>query len=192
MAKPVHKIPDIVEKDSVSGRRRRLATRLRGYGGHSNLTVVNLTTNLRGQANLVAEGLAEVAAPSPPSMVTDELIDKWLMDAVEECEDIEIADLPKGVVDETRRIMQALRGLLPSNTDVYLIEGEGIAVEVFGETGFAYLLICELNGEVRCFVTANGIARSAHYKSSKRLPDGFLQEGLEQVQASFAYMHLAL
>ncbi len=192
MTEHAHKIPDIVEEFPASGRRRHLATRLRGHGLQSNITVVSRATNLRGQSDVVVGGFAEVSAPSPRSIVTNELIEKWLADVVDESEETKMNDVPKGVIDECRRIIRGLREYLPYDTDVYLVEGEGIAVEVFGEPGYAYLMICELGGDVRCFVTVNGIARSAHYKSSKRLPDGFLREGLEQMSPSYAYMRSSL
>ena len=187
MTEHAHKIPDIVEKSPESVRVRRLATRMRYHAKHRNLTDVGRVTNLRDQENIIVGGFAEVSTPSSRSLITDEIIDQWLENAVNESEASTMDDVPEGLIDESRRIIRGLRDYLPYDTDVYIVEGEGIAVEVFGEPGYAYLMICELGGDVRCFVTVNGIARSAHYKSSKRLPDGFLREGLEHMSPTNVY-----
>lgn len=114
--------------------------------------------------------------------VTDEVIDNWFRALSEETSDASLPMLSERVLDEARRIVRALRRQLPLDTDVYPMDEGKVAIELYGEFGHGFLLVCEPGGSALCIVTVDGISRRARYESSSVLPDGFLQEGLRDVR----------
>ena len=85
------------------------------------------------------------------------------------------------VIEESKRVVRGLLHYLLVAPDVYTTEDGEVAVEVFGERGRAFLLVCEPGGSALCAVTVNGVSRRARYENSVGLPDGFLKEGLREV-----------
>ena len=114
--------------------------------------------------------------------VTDEVVDNWFRARSEETSDASLPMLSERVLDEARRIVRALRRQLPLDTDVYPMDEGKVAIELYGEFGHGFLLVCEPGGSALCIVTVDGISRRARYESSSVLPDGFLQEGLRDVR----------
>ena len=86
------------------------------------------------------------------------------------------------VIQESKRIVTRLRSGLPTETDIYPENDGKVAIELFGEPGHAFLLVCEPGGNALCVVTVDGISRRARYEDSSRLPDGFVREGLRDVR----------
>ena len=85
-------------------------------------------------------------------------------------------------INEAKRIARHLHDRLPPDTDVYVMEGGKVALEVFGSLGYGFLLVCENGGSALCIVTVDGSARRARYENSSCLPDGFVLEGLKHVR----------
>ena len=123
-----------------------------------------------------------------PSVSTDELsvsayvVDSWFADLSQEADDNGEPMPPESDPEEARRIVLRLRGQLPEDTDVYLMDGGKIAIEVYGDLGYAFLLVCEPGGSALCVVTVDGVSRRARYESSRTLPDSFIREGLNDVR----------
>ena len=82
------------------------------------------------------------------------------------------------VIEEAKRIANGLDQKSLEDCDVYSLEAGKIALEVFGQPGHGFLLICEPGGSALCIVTCRGVSRRARYESSDHLPDGFLTKGL--------------
>lgn len=89
------------------------------------------------------------------------------------------------VIEEAKRIINALLYQLPTDTDIYTLEDGKIEVEVSGSTGYGLSLICEPGGSALCLIAAKNASRRARYNNSSAvLPDGFLLEGLAAVRRS--------
>ena len=114
--------------------------------------------------------------------VATDVVDSWFAYLSQEAEDTGEPMPPESDVEEARRIVLRLRGQLPEDTDVYLMDGGKIAIEVYGDLGYAFLLVCEPGGSALCVVTVNGVSRRARYESSRTLPDSFIREGLNDVR----------
>lgn len=112
------------------------------------------------------------------------MVDSWFKNLESDAADAGNPMPGQNVIDETKRIVLHLRPHLPPDSDVYTFERGKIAVEVFGHPGRGFLLICEPGGSALCIVTIDGVSRRARYESSAALPDGFLKEGLQEVQAA--------
>jgi hypothetical protein len=108
----------------------------------------------------------------------------WFDKLIEEVTDDAEPMPPTPVLDEAKRIVRQLRQHLPPDTDVYPMDGGKIAVELYGDSGHGFLLVCEPGGSALCIVTVNGVSRRARYESSDTLPDGFVLEGLKDVRPS--------
>jgi hypothetical protein len=108
----------------------------------------------------------------------------WFVRLIEEVTDDAEPMPPTPVLDEAKRIVRQLRQHLPPDTDVYPMDGGKIAVELYGDSGHGFLLVCEPGGSALCIVTVKGVSRRARYESSETLPDGFVLEGLEDVRPS--------
>lgn len=119
----------------------------------------------------------------PP--VTGNVIDGWFEALAGEATDADESMPSERVLDEAKRIVRRLRKQLPLDTDIYSL-GEGkVAIELYGEFGHGFLLVCEPGGSALCIVTVGGVSRRARYESSMGLPDGFLVEGLKDVRQDF-------
>ena len=111
-------------------------------------------------------------------------VDGWFARLIEEVTDDAEPMPPTPVLDEAKRIVRQLRQHLPPDTDVYPTDGGNIAVELYGDSGHGFLLVCEPGGSALCIVTVKGVSRRARYESSDTLPDGFVLEGLKDVRPS--------
>ena len=113
--------------------------------------------------------------------VTIDMVDSWFARLAQDNETSGNSILDQVLVEQTRRIVDALRDYLPVNTDIYVMEEGKIAVEVFGTPGRGFLLVCEPTGGALCIVTSDGESRRSRYESVRKLPDGFLKEGLQEI-----------
>ena len=119
--------------------------------------------------------------PTSESPVTGNVVDKWFLSLVEEVS-AEEEHLSERVLREAKRIVHGLRKRLPVDTDIYPMDGGKVAVELYGESGYGFLLVCEPEGSALCVVTVGSVSRRARYEDSSVLPDGFLREGLKAVR----------
>ena len=62
-----------------------------------------------------------------------------------------------------KRIVRGLRSLLLPHSDVHTWDDGEVAVEVFGERGRRFLLLCEPGGNALCVVTVNNVTRRTPY-----------------------------
>ena len=113
--------------------------------------------------------------------LTDDEIDRWFVTLTRDASDAGEPLPSTNVIDEAKRIVRNLRHRLPQNTDVYSMDRGKVAVELYGNHGHGFLLVCEPGGGALCTVTAKGVSRRARYEISSTLPDGFLVEGLEEI-----------
>ena len=111
----------------------------------------------------------------------DKHVDAWFSGLEAEAENAGNPMPSQTVKDEVKRIMRGLRRLLPPHTDVHTWDDGEVAVEVFGERGRGFLLLCEPGGSALCVVTVSNVAGRTRYESSADLPDGFLRERLREV-----------
>ncbi len=111
-------------------------------------------------------------------------VDSWFKNLESDAADAGNPTPAQDVIDEAKRIVLGLRPYLPPDSDVYTLEKGKIAVEIFGQHGRGFLLICEPGGSALCIVTIDSVSRRARYESSAALPDGFLKEGLQEVRAA--------
>ncbi len=131
-----------------------------------------------------SRGLAKLGRrriPTSESPVTGNVVDKWFLSLVEEVS-AEEEHLSERVLREAKRIVHGLRKGLPVDTDIYPMDGGKVAVELYGESGYGFLLVCEPEGSALCVVTVGSVSRRARYEDSSVLPDGFLREGLKAVR----------
>ena len=115
------------------------------------------------------------------SPVTDDVIDGWFLKLAEEAT-VDGPTLSKRVLNEAKRIVRRLRRELPLDADIYPMDEGKVAIELFGDFGRGFLLVCEPGGSALCIVTVGGVSRRARYDSSTDLPDGFLHEGLKDMR----------
>ena len=116
------------------------------------------------------------------SQVTKEMVDDWFSALSEDAAETGETMACESVRDEARRIAHVLHKHLPTDTDVYLMDGGKVAIEFYGDFGHGFLLVCEPGGSALCIVTAASISRRARHESSSDLPDGFIYDGLRDVQ----------
>ena len=128
------------------------------------------------------EHIFQQLQPSPFS-ISDDLVEDCFKNLESDAADVGNPMPAQSVVDEAKRIVLGLRPHLPHNVDVYTMEEGKIAV--FGHSGRGFLLICEPGSSALCIVTIGSVSRRARYESSTTLPDGFLKEGLQEVQSVF-------
>lgn len=114
----------------------------------------------------------------------EELVARWFEEYGKEVLILETLIPPEPVLDEAKRIVTSLCALLPQNTDIYPLDGGKIAIEVSPRVGRGFLLVCEPGGSALCIVTVNGVSRRARYENSSGLPDGFLRDGLNDMQSA--------
>ena len=143
------------------------------------------------RAHLSSRRLSELRADfrfpehyrEPP--ITDDVIDGWFGALVEEATDAGESMPSERVLDEAKRIVRRLRKQLPLDTDIYSMDEGKVAIELYGDFGHGFLLVCEPGGSALCIITVGGVSRRARYESSSGLPDGFLVEGLKDVRPVF-------
>ncbi len=124
---------------------------------------------------------ALLRAFSHESPVTHDKVDGWFNALTEDAADTGEPMPSKSVFNEAKRIAHGIRSQLPTTTDVYLMDGGKIALELYGDFGHGFLLVCEPGGSALCIVTVDGVSRRARYENSSVLPDGFISEGLSDV-----------
>ena len=115
------------------------------------------------------------------SPVTCAVVDRWFNAFTEDVADTGEPMPSESVFNEAKRIAHRIRSQLPTTTDVYLMDGGKIAIELYGDFGHGFLLVCEPGGSALCIVTVDGVSRRARYENSSVLPDGFICEGLRDV-----------
>lgn len=116
----------------------------------------------------------------PP--LAENVISAWFTNLIEEAQEPGEAMPTNEVIQESMRIVSSLRSELPEDVDVYPEDNGRVAIETYGKPGNAFLLVCEPGGGALCVVTVEGISRRARYENSSLLPDGFLREGIRDVQ----------
>ena len=114
--------------------------------------------------------------------VAADVVDSWFAGLSQEANDTGEPMPLESDIEEAKRSVLSLLKQLPEDTDVYLMDGGKIAIEVYGDLGYAFLLVCEPGGNALCIVTVNGVSRRARYESSRILPDCFVREGLNDVR----------
>ena len=112
-----------------------------------------------------------------PTPTTHE-IDSWFSGLEEDAEETGNPMPTTPLIEEAKRIVGGLNRDLLEECDVYTLEQGKIAVEIFGQHGHAFLLICEPDGGALCTIAEPGYSRQARYDNSKSLPDNFLKDGL--------------
>lgn len=81
-----------------------------------------------------------------------------------------------------RRIVKRLYDSLVYPIQVYPMPDGEVAVDMANGDGSSVLILCCSDGGTLCFVNIDRNQRRAHYSSSDILPDGFMQEALEELQ----------
>ena len=81
-----------------------------------------------------------------------------------------------------RRIVKRLYVHLVYPIQVYPMPDGEVAVDITNGEGGSVLILCCSDGSTLCFVNIDGNQRRAHYSNSDILPDGFMQEALEELQ----------
>lgn len=119
--------------------------------------------------------------PGTDALVSDEAIDSWFDGIEDDAAEAGYLVPSSDVIEEARRIVRGLRRYLPINADVYVLDGGRVAIEVFGATGYGFLLVCEPSRGALCLITAEGASRRARYENSDILPDEFVRRGLYDV-----------
>ena len=114
--------------------------------------------------------------------LSDPLIDRWIGGLATDAKNAGNPEPSASVLEETRRIALGLHHNLPDDTDLYTLEEGKVAIEVFGTTGRAFLLVLEPGGAALCLITTPGTSRRARYDNSAILPDSFIREGLQSVR----------
>jgi hypothetical protein len=109
-------------------------------------------------------------------------IDAWFSGLDQDAEENGNLMPPMALIEEAKRIVGGLERDLLEECDVYTLEKGEVAIEVFGEHGYAFLLICELDGRALCIIAEPNRSRRARYESSESLPDNFLRDGLIAVR----------
>ena len=128
------------------------------------------------------ESVARMYRSHSRPALSNDVIDSWFKCLVEEAQEPGETMPSSEVIQESKRIVTRLRSQLPTDTDVYPDNDGKVAIELFGDPGHAFLLVCEPGGSALCVVTVDGVSRRARYEDSSRLPDGFVREGLRDVR----------
>ena len=131
---------------------------------------------------VTADMLGELPVCFREFPVATNMVGSWFAGLSQEADDADEPMPPESDIEEAKRIVLRLLNQLPEDTDVYLMDGGKIAIEVYGDLGYAFLLVCEPGGSALCVVTVNGVSRRARYESSRILPDYFVREGLNDVR----------
>ena len=92
-------------------------------------------------------------------------------------------ETPNGIaIVHARRIVKRLYENLVYPIQVYPMPDGEVAVDITNGEGGSVLILCCSDGGTLCFVNIDGNQRRAHYSNSDALPDGFMQEALEELQ----------
>lgn len=87
-------------------------------------------------------------------------------------------------IDDARRLLGDLYRLRACRMETYPTPDGEIAILVPGGRGQSVLVLCASGGEVLCLVNLNGEHRRAKYSSAATIPDGFVTEALNELDAS--------
>lgn len=85
-------------------------------------------------------------------------------------------------LENARRLLLAMYGLLPCRFEVYPTPDGEIAVHSPAGSGRSVLVLCGSDGGVLCLVNMNGAHRRARYSDAGPLPDGFVREALAELR----------
>ena len=92
-------------------------------------------------------------------------------------------EIPNSIaIDNAKRIVKRIYDNLLHPFQVYPMPDGEVAVDITNGVGSSVLILCCSDGSTLCFVNICGNQRRAHYSSSDALPDGFMQEALEELQ----------
>lgn len=79
------------------------------------------------------------------------------------------------------RLLLAMYRISPQRFEIYsTLDGE-IAIDASNGFGCSVILLCDSEGGALCLVNVNGRHRRARYSDMTLLPDGFVQEALEEL-----------
>ena len=108
-------------------------------------------------------------------------VERRFQDVTVECDEEGYDVPPDDVIEETRRIVNAMLRMCPREYDIYPMDDRRIAVEVDGGFGRRMLLLCEAGRTAICIVTVDRVSRRARYEDSSILPDGFITDALRDM-----------
>lgn len=80
------------------------------------------------------------------------------------------------------RLLRRMHRISPRRFEVYPTPDGEIAIDAPGGYNRSVLLLCDSEGGTLCLVNMNGDHRRARYSTSDRLPDGFIQEALADLE----------
>ena len=135
-----------------------------------------------GEVEIASKQFGEMRVSYEKFQLPADMMNKWFAELSDETDDTGEPAPSEHVIEEAKRIVQRLHDQLPADTDVYSMDGGKIAVELYGEAGYAFLLVCEPGGSSLCAVTVRGVSRWARYESSNGLPDNFVRDGIGDVR----------
>ena len=83
-----------------------------------------------------------------------------------------------------RRLLHAMYPILPRHFEVYPTPDGEIAIDIPGGLGYSVLLLCGSDGGALCSVNMDGAHRRARYSDTRRLPDNFICDALDELKRS--------
>lgn len=86
-------------------------------------------------------------------------------------------------IQNSEVLVKKIYGIFPSRFEVYPTQDGEIAVDIYNGKGSSVILLCDSVGAVLCLVNINGNSRRAHYTKVDMLPDGFVKEALNELNA---------
>lgn len=86
-------------------------------------------------------------------------------------------------VGSARRLLLEMYSISPRRFEVYPTPDGEIAIDAPSGFGHSVLLLCDSNGGALCMVNMEGAHRRARYSDAEKLPDGFVQEALEELKS---------
>ena len=90
---------------------------------------------------------------------------------------------PSGkALGNARRLLYAMYRTSPRRFETYPTPDGEIAIDAPGGPGQSVLLLCNSDGGALCLVNMNGAHRRARYSDTHRLPDGFVNEALVELE----------
>lgn len=89
---------------------------------------------------------------------------------------------PSGLaLENAERLLKEMYALNPRRFEVYPTPDGEVAIDAPGGHGRSVLLLCASDGSALCLVNMGGVHRRAWYRDTRLLPDGFVQEALEEL-----------
>ena len=84
-------------------------------------------------------------------------------------------------VKNARRLLRAMHRISPQRFEIYPTPDGEVAIDAPGGAGRSVILLCGSDGGALCLVNMGGVHRRARYSDTRRLPDGFVREALEEL-----------